>query len=146
MKKTFLCFVLSLAVIVSLFAAETNPYSVRDESKWSDMTYVNIPILKILEAKDGYVVIYEKNKIGTGTTVIPKSWAKGSPENPRKLRIRNIHNPAESFMTIVKKNGEFHRVILNMPKSKSSSLWGVLEYSSTKLEGSDKETLEELDL
>ena len=34
-------------------------------------------IPQILEGKDGYVVIYQKNKTGIGSTVVPKKWAKG---------------------------------------------------------------------
>lgn len=127
------------------FAADsnvkTNPE--KDESKWTDLTYENIPILKILEGKDGYVVIYQKNKIGVGQTVIPKSWAQGTPENPRKLKFRNTKNPNTSFMTIVTKAGEFKRVILTIPLSKRNSMWGLLDYS-VPLEGTDKENLNDV--
>ena len=98
-----------------------------------------------MESRDGYVVIYQKNKVGVGTTVIPKSWATPTKDSPRKLKLRKIKNPNESFMTIVKKGSEFHRVILTMPLEKNNSLWGVVDYS-LKVEGTDKDTLEELDL
>ena len=48
-------------------------------------------------------------------------------------------------MTIVKKGGEFHRVILTLPMSKQNSIWGLADYHKD-IEGSDKQTLEELDL
>lgn len=148
MKKIILSLFLFTTLFVSLSAAESFiPTTVeKNEENWSSMTYENIPILKILDSKYGYIIIYQKHKIGTGTTYIPKNWSKGSPENPRKLKIRNIKNPQESFMTVIKDDGEFKRVILSIPKSKSSNLWGVSEYNSKKFEEMDKDTLEELDL
>ncbi|MCQ2592727.1 MAG: hypothetical protein MJ188_08070 [Treponema sp.] len=144
--KIALCLLFVTLLSTSLYAADSNLNltSEKDESKWSDMTYNNVPILKILEGKDGYVIIYEKNKLGTGTTVIPKAWAKGTPENPRKLKFRNIKNPGDSFLTVVKKNGEFSRVIISTTLSKNNSLWGVVDYSKP-LDGANKETLEELE-
>ena len=55
-----------------------------------------------------------------------------------------FHNLVQ-FMTIVKKGGEFHRVILTLPMSKQNSIWGLADYHKD-IEGSDKQTLEELDL
>jgi len=144
--KKFVIFVLSAFLLTfSLTAADqkTKTSTERDESKWTDLSYENIPILKILEAKEAYVIIYQKNKIGTGTTVIPKSWALGNPENPRKLKFRNTKNPNNSFMTIVKKAGSFHRVILTIPMSKRNAMWGVID-NSVKIEGLDKENLDDV--
>ena len=140
MKKTFLIISTLLALCTaSLFAGE------KHEEMWSDMTYQNVPIMKILEAKDAYVVIYQKNKIGVANTVIPKAWAQGNPDEPRKLKFRKVRRAVDSYMTVVKKGGEFQRVILNIPLSKHNSVWGVADYHK-EIEGSDKETLEELEL
>lgn len=117
----------------------------KTEGKWTDLSYVNVPILKILEGKDGYAVIYQKNKVGTGSTVIPKSWAKGTVDNPRKLKFRNVKSSYFAYMTIVKDDGEFKRVILSIPMNKSDSIWGIAN-TRQSMEGSDKETLEELAL
>ncbi|MCQ2589338.1 MAG: hypothetical protein MJ179_02835 [Treponema sp.] len=144
--KKFIAVVLgALLVFGAIFAADsnvkTNPE--RDESKWTDLSYENAPILKILDGKDGYVVIYQKNKIGVGQTVIPKKWANGTPDAPRKLKFRNTKNPQEAFITIVKKGSEFKRVILTIPMSKRNALWGVVDYS-VPLEGTDKENLDDV--
>ena len=48
-------------------------------------------------------------------------------------------------MTVVQKSGEFNHVILTLPKNKSDPVWGVVDYRK-EVEGTDKETLEELDL
>ena len=51
--------------------------------------------------------------------------------------------PLALYGVVVKKNGEFHRVVLSLPLKKDNALWGVVDYSKP-LEGTDKETLEEL--
>ena len=145
MKKLFSIFALVALLSCAVFAEDTSLTPQKDPSKWSDMTYVNIPVLKVLESRDGYLVIYQKNKIGVGSTVIPKAWVHGTPENPKKLVMRKTNYDKYASLTVVKKSDEFHRVILTLPTSKSSSIWGVFD-KTQKLEGTDKETLEELDL
>ena len=147
MKKLFIIGLLLSIFTCGVFAQNTNINVTpeKDPSKWSDMTYQNIPILKILEARDAYVIIYQKDKLGSGSVVIPKSWSKGSPENPRKLKFRNSKQNSTSYMTVVKDKGEFKRVILTIPMNKALGLWGVVD-TRKGLEGADKETLEELEL
>lgn len=146
MKKIFMILaVLSIFSITSVFADEssTDGHS-RTESKWTDMSYVNVPILKILEGKDGYAVIYQKNRTGVGNVIIPKKWGKGNPEAPRKLKFREVRTSLGAYMTIVKDGGEFKRVILSIPMNKSNSIWGMVD-SRKNLEGADKDTLEDLE-
>lgn len=147
MKKILLCLAFFALFATNIFAQNSNqaPVHEKDESKWSDMTYVTVPILKILEAREAYVVIYQKNKIGTSSVIIPKKWAKGTADNPRKLKTRLVRHTQDAYMTVVKKNGEFARVILSFTKSKSNPLWGVVDYRKP-LDGIDKDTLEELEL
>ena len=148
MKKILL--VLALFTVFSglLFAAENTKDSgtsfERTEGKWSDISYVNVPILKILEGKNAYSIIYQKNQVGVGSVVIPKAWAKGSTDSPRKLKFRKVRSGYNSFMTVIKDEGEFKRIILSVPMNKSDSIWGVADYRKT-MEGEDKETLEELE-
>lgn len=148
MKKILL--VLALFTVFSglLFAAENTKDSgtsfERTEGKWSDISYVNVPILKILEGKNAYSIIYQKNQVGVGSVVIPKAWAKGSTDSPRKLKFRKVRSGYNSFMTVIKDEGEFKRVILSVPMNKSDSIWGVADYRKP-MEGEDKETLEELE-
>lgn len=149
MKKLIILFALTVVFSMSVFSAE-NDKKTKDgyehtEGKWSDLSYVNVPILKVLEGKDGYVVIYQKNRVGTGSIVIPKKWGKGDNDNPRKLKLRSVKQSNAAYMTILKKNGEFQRVILNMPLNKANPIWGITN-SRKNLDGADKDTLEELDL
>ena len=151
MKKFLMIFAIASIFTMAVVAEDKkesktdNLAPERTESKWTDLSYVNVPILKILEGKDGYAIIYQKNRVGTGSTVIPKAWAKGTPDNPRKLKFRNTRANNTSYMTVVKDNGEFKRVILTIPMNKQNSIWGVVDYRKG-LDGADKETLEELEL
>ena len=105
---------------------------------------MNVPVLKILEGKDGYVIIYQKNKTGVGNVIIPKNWAHGNPDSPRKLKFRSVKTSLGAYMTVVKNGGDFKRVILSIPMNKSNSIWGMVD-SRKNLEGADKDTLEDLE-
>ena len=148
MKKKLLILALFTVFSGLLFAAENSNDSgtsfEKTEGKWSDLSYVNVPILKILEGKNAYSIIYQKNQVGVGSVVIPKAWVKSSPDSPRKLKLRKVRSGYNSFMTVIKDDGEFKRVILSVPMNKSDSIWGVADYRKT-MEGEDKETLEELE-
>jgi len=147
MKKSLFVLVFSLLFTIASFAQSTKQPStvIIDESKKSTLSYSNVPVLKILEGKDAYVVIYQKYKYGAGSVVIPKKWARGNPESPRKLKFRPTQPAVGSYLTIVKKDGEFSKVILNTTMNKQDSVWGVVDYHK-EIEGSDKDTLEEIEL
>lgn len=145
MKKNLCILLVSCAILGSVFAVPTK-YNESNPENWTTMSYVNIPILKILDSKDGYVVIYQKNKYGVGQTVIPKKWAKGTAEEPRKLKIRNITGgKIKPFMTVVKDDGNFNKVILTVPQNKRDAFWGIVERGKS-IDGIDKDSLEEIQL
>ena len=143
MKKIALCFV-AFALGAAVLTAQKAPQPKLDESKWSSVTYFNVPLYKVLQTEDAYVVIYAKNKVGAASTTIPKKWAKGNTENPRKLKFRTVRGTLQPFMTIVKDNGKFLRVILSVPPTKNTDFWGLAD--PNKVTDTDKDTLEELDL
>ena len=143
MKKIVLCFTALVLCAAALTAQKTTQPKL-DESKWSSVTYFTVPLYKILQTEDAYVVIYAKNKVGAGSTIIPKIWAKGNAENPRKLKFRTVRGTLQPFMTIVKDNGKFLRVILSVPPTKDVDFWGLAD--PNKVTDIDKDTLEELDL
>lgn len=138
MKKLFIVLALA-ALFTSASFAKSTAYK-------STISYYSFPILKILDSRDAYVVIYQKNKIGTGSTVIPKKWSLPSKDKtePVKLMIRRVRNTNEAYMSVYKKDGEFFRVVLNMPQNKSNPIWGLVDQRKT-VEGTDKETLEDLE-
>ena len=78
MKKLIAILFIAAAMLARTFAVPV-AYNESSEENWSSISYRNVPILKILDSKDGYVVLYQKGKIGTGRTVIPKSWNRGNP-------------------------------------------------------------------
>ena len=145
MKKLFIIALLASIFTCAAFAENQDLSRPKDESKWSDISYQTAPVLKVLEAKEYYVVIYQKRYAGTATVVIPKEWNNFKKDTPRKLKFRNIKNPNDSFITVVKKGDEFHRVILSIPMKKNNNLWGIVS-SDKHFDGADKETLEELDI
>ncbi|MCQ2573553.1 MAG: hypothetical protein MJ182_06635 [Treponema sp.] len=146
MKKILIALLILTAVCFGAFAADSDTskttHSDGSTSEWSTFSYESIPILKIMESKEGYVVIYQKYKYGVGSTVIPKSWARGNPDNPRKLKFRKLDaGIVKPYMTVVKKEGNFHRVILTIPMNKSDAIWGSVRQIS---EGLDKENLDDI--
>ncbi len=145
MKKLLCAVSVLFALGVSAFAVPT-AFNETHEENWSDMTYFQVPVYKILDSRDAYVVIYAKNKVGMGQTVIPKNWNKGSKDEPRKLKMRKLGGgKLKPFMTVYKKGGEFHRVVLTVPANKMNDVWGVVDYRKG-VEGFDKTTLEDLEL
>lgn len=146
MKKILVILTL-LAVFSAVLFADNNGSAnapERTEGKWTEISYVNVPVLKILEGKDGYAVIYQKNKTGVGNVVIPKKWGRGSEDSPRKLKFRSVKTSIGAYMTVVKDGGEFKRVILSIPMNKNNSIWGLVD-SRKNMEGADKDTLEDLE-
>lgn len=146
MKKILIILAVFALLSASIFAADNTSASApeRTEGKWTDISYVNVPVLKILEGKDGYAVIYQKNQTGVGNVVIPKKWGKGNAEQPRKLKFRAVKTSLGAYMTVVKDGGEFKRVILSIPMNKSNSIWGMVD-SRKNMEGADKDTLDDLE-
>ena len=136
MKKLFIVLACAALFASSAFAKST--------AFKSTLSYYSFPILKVLDSRDAYVIIYQKNKIGTGSTVIPKKWSLPTQGEAIKLKIRSVRNQNEAYMSVYKKDGEFYRVVLNMPMNKHSPIWGLVDQRKT-LEGTDKETLEDLE-
>ena len=92
MKKIFVIALLASLFVSAAFAENQDLSRPKDESKWSDMTYVTAPVMKILESKDCYVVIYQKKYAGTATVTIPKSWNNFKKDTQRKHKFRSIKN------------------------------------------------------
>ena len=138
MKKLFILIAMAVMAVPSLCAA----------AKKSEVTYFSVTVLKVLDSRDAYVVIYQKNKIGTGTVLLPKSWTlpTKSGDTPVKLRLRSVRTMNEAYFSVYKRNGEFYRAVLNVPMKKTNPIWGIVDQKNNKLEGADKDTLEELEL
>lgn len=145
--KKILVFVFALFFSATLFAQEaqeTKSSRKRNDAKWSSVTYVNIPISRIYQTSKAYVVVYQKNKTGLGSTTIPKEWVNGSSENPSKLKFRSVKGALQPFMTVIKKEGSFLRVVLSTPPDTNVDFWRLGDDNAVS--DTDKETLEELEL
>ena len=116
MKK----FVISLALIFcctfSIFAQKA--------FEQSSKSYVNVPILKVFEHREAYVVAYVNNANKINYVSVPKIWFKqGSPE--RQAEVRPLQKNLGPYMTICFEDGEFYFLYISMPVSKLDSTWGV---------------------
>lgn len=138
-KKGLISAVLCAICLLPLAAQENS----KKFENTADISYQYAPIYKILDSADTYVVIYGKYGAKIGTVMIPKKWAQWQKNEPRKLTFRNTPPKMQSFITIVKKDGEFHKVILTVPPSKLNPIWGIASATKTSSEG--VETIE-LDL
>ena len=145
MKKILSAIFVLFAISQSIFAVPTQ-YNETHEENWTDLRYYNVPIYKILDSQEAYVIIYAKNAVGVGQCVVPKKWAKYSKDEPRKLQIRALRSAKiKPYLSYMKKDGEFYKVILNVPENKNNSVWGVVA-SGQQIEGVDKDTLDDLPL
>lgn len=142
MKKLIVTLLAVAAFVGSAFAVPV-AYNETSEANWTDMTYQSIPVYKVLESPSAFVVLYQKGKYGVGQTTLPKKWTQGNKDNPAKLKLRATGSAkVKPFITVVKKSGDFQKVILTMPASKSDAAWGVIG-KGVKID-TDKDTLEEL--
>ena len=74
MKKILILLSLLTIFSTTVFAQENedSKKEERDEYKWSSLSYVNVPVRKIYEGVDAYVVVYQNNKTGVGNVIVPK--------------------------------------------------------------------------
>lgn len=128
---TFICAMLALPMM----AEEAN-----GGHQKADITYQTAPIYKVLDSKDFYVVLYGKYGAKIGTVTIPKKWATWQKDTPRKLSLRQLPSKMGAFMTLVKKDNEFHKVILTVPLDHTNRLWGII--NDTKVDKSEKDSIE----
>lgn len=126
MKKLFAAALLAVFFTLPLLAQE-------GESKkplWdhgdnvSSLSLRNIRIYKILDQVDGYVIIYEKNGLSTGRTVVPKKWYT---DRPCKLEFSNLAKGISPYMTIINRDGEFDKLIICVSPNRRDSVWGVVK-------------------
>ena len=87
-------------------------------------SYVNVPILKIYDHPDYYIITYRKNGLDLGQTSIPKEWFKqGAPG--KKGKIRSTASNINPYITLWFSEGEFYSIYINVPSNRSDSVWGV---------------------
>lgn len=142
MKKILLALVFAASMIFSAAAEESKESS---KPVWdhgdnvSNVSYENVRFYKIYDAKDAYVVLYEKEGVKIGTAVLPKKWTENK-DGPRKLIFRSAPKKISPYMTVIKKDGEFKRVWLTLPLNRFNPIWAMAP-AGMPVEGTDAETL-----
>ena len=87
-------------------------------------SYVNVPILKIYDHPEYYIITYRKNGLDLGQTSVPKEWFRqGSPE--RKGKFRSIIGNVNPYITLWFSNGEFFSIYVNVSSNRADNVWGV---------------------
>lgn len=143
MKKLLIIMAAAVCLAVSVSADESSS----SKPIWdhgdniSKMSYQNVQVMRILDGKDSYVVLYARPGIKMGKCTIPKSWAKTAKDTPRKLVFRKKPTGLDSYMTVIKEDGQFKKVWLTLPPSKLDPIWGHIP-AGTKIEAADVDTLE----
>lgn len=128
MRKTaVLIFVVMLLCAVSV-TAETPERLVE-----GSFTYVNVPVLKVMEQRDNYVVYYRKFGTKIGCVSIPREWFKQG-QSGRKGFVKPLAKNVEPYISIFFEDGEFVRLNLNVPNNKSDKVWGVFSGASVPAE------------
>ncbi len=144
MKKALFALLTVLCLAVPLFA-EDDSESESTQQIWdhgdnvSDLFYFNVPVFKVYDQKDAYVVMYQKQGLDVGKTVIPKQWARD--KDHKKLTFRARAKGLSSYMTVFYKGGEFYKVVLTVSPDRTDPVWGVIS-NSVKISGTDADTLE----
>ena len=138
MKKSLLALLLVFGLTVAgVFAqeqdAQTNKYD-------GNLTYRNVVVYKVFDHKDVVIVMYAKHDKSMGQVMLPKSWLH---ENPRKLTYRELPVGLNPYMTVLEKDGEFYKVILNLPPVRSPDhVWTVAKPYIDIGDAASAETLE----
>lgn len=89
-------------------------------------SYVNVPIIKILEQKNNYIVYYRAFGKKIGCVSIPREWFRQG-QTDRKGWVKPLAKGVEPYISVFFKDGEFSRIFLNVPNNKLDSVWGVFQ-------------------
>ncbi len=136
MKKFGIISAILLAITLCTISAVEQEY--KYEFKESKLSYHNVTVYKVLDHKQAYIVMYAKGHRDVGNITIPKKWYN---EKPAKLTFRALPKGMTPYMTVIKKEGSFDRVILTMPTDKANLAWGVAD-SSVTVNDADKDSFD----
>lgn len=131
MKKLFL-----VLFVLTLF---TGVYAQEMENE-AELFYINVPIVRVYDHIDAYVVHYQKGNMAVGQVFVPKEWFNTREVN--KSRVRPLAKGLTPYMTVIYANGEFQKVFLNMPTNRSHSAWKILSHNIDVASRMNTETLE----
>ena len=125
--------------VTSVSAKEKADY--KYDFQESKVTYRNVQVYKVLDHKDAYIVMYAKGHRDVGSINIPKKWYSASTKADAKLGFRPLPKGMYPYMTVISREGSFERVLLTLPTSRNSPIWGVAD-STVKLNDVDRDSLD----
>ncbi len=129
-KKILAALGLSALVLAGAFCEEN-----AGGHKKSELSYYSAPVYKVMDSAKAYIVIYGKAGHNMGTVTIPKDWAKNKPDKAKRLLVRNCPTKINPYITIVKKSGDFLKVMLTVPTNHNDRIWGIA--NENKVESTD---------
>ncbi len=138
-KKFFAVLGLAALVMAGAFSEEN-----AGGHKKSEISYYSAPVYKVMDSAKSYVVLYGKAGHKMGTVTIPKDWAKNKPDTVKKLLVRNCPKKITPYITVVKKSGDFLKVMLTIPTNHNDRIWGIA--NENKVESTDGVESIELEL
>ena len=121
---------LAALVLAGAFAGEN-----AGGHKKSEISYYSAPVYKVMDSAKAYTVVYGKTGHKMGTVTIPKDWAKNKPDTVKRLLVRNCPTKITPYITIVKKSGDFLKVMLTIPTNHNDRIWGIA--NENKVESTD---------
>lgn len=140
MKKLFILSALICAgVLFSASAREKQDY--KYDFQEAKISYHNAQVYKVLDHKDAYIVMYATGQRDVGTVSIPKKWYSSAMRTDSKLNFRPLPKGMNPYMTVISRDGAFERVLLTIPTSRLSPIWGIAD-DSQDAGDVNKETLE----
>lgn len=130
MKKIIMALAVALAVTVSAVAQSSSSSTPiwNHGDNVSELSYQSVPIYKIMQTKDAYIVFYLGHGMKVESQVIPKDWAKRGDE--KKLYFRHKAPGLESSMTVFYRGGSFDHVILTVEPNPMDPLWAVAPHGT----------------
>lgn len=142
-KSLIISALLAGAVAVSGWAQESGQQQQREYKypfREAKVSYRSVPIYKVLDQKDAYIVSYAKGHFGVGQVAIPKAWYSTDGNKQTKLQFRPVTKGIAPYMSVFSRDGNFDHVVLTMPTSRNDPVWGVAE-AGAQVDDPNKETL-----
>ena len=117
MKKIF------LICAAALFVAALPTFSQAQASGQPDVFVKTVPILKIYTHELGYKILFIKSTQEVGSLYVPIKWFGRSAGKGMAVFESAGVSP---YMSLFWENGKFNHIILHLPASTSSPVWGML--------------------
>ncbi|MGP1587011.1 MAG: hypothetical protein ACTTHG_01570 [Treponemataceae bacterium] len=105
-----------------LFACAAFAQSSTEEK--DDYFYINVPIVRVYDHLDAYIVNYQKGSMGIGEVCIPKEWFTTNLTD--KCRVRPLPRLVQPYMTVIFKGGALKKIYLTMPTDRRDPSWKIL--------------------